>query len=183
MLSSQQLIIEIPDYVNGRSTPINAELIKTALWIWLKQIMEPSELREAFLCYETTIKKLGVETIPLGEKILNEALRPIDKVLSSSLFEMWCKKCWQFLACAKTLKDQPPEKRKDLNASTESLDSDEAIPPNMGLRNFSEYEEFSLLPHEFLVVVCNAFRRLSTIKTVYKPDFSLRKKEIITNFT
>ena len=53
VLSSQKLEIEIPNYVNGRPSSINSELIKTALWIWLKTFMEPEEMHMVLKCYDT----------------------------------------------------------------------------------------------------------------------------------
>ena len=56
VLSSSRLIMDIPDYVNGRSTAVNAELIKVSLWIWDKQFIELEEIHMAFQCYETALK-------------------------------------------------------------------------------------------------------------------------------
>ena len=52
VLSSQKLVIDIPNYVNGRPTPINAALIKTSLWLMLKHYMSPQEVHEVLVAFE-----------------------------------------------------------------------------------------------------------------------------------
>jgi hypothetical protein len=68
--------------------------------------MDPKEIHECLLAFETKIKSLNIDNMPLSEKIVDDSLRSIGKVIPKSLFIMWCKKCWQFLDCAKILGDQ-----------------------------------------------------------------------------
>ena len=106
VLSDAKLITEIPNYVNGRPTNLNVKIIKTGLWIWKKNLMEPREIHECLIAFETKIKQIKSENMPLSEKVVDDSLRSIGKVIPKSLFIMWCKKCWQFLECAKILGDQ-----------------------------------------------------------------------------
>lgn len=85
---------------------MNVSIIKTGLWIWCKNLMDPKEIHECLLAFETKIKSLNIDNMPLSEKIVDDSLRSIGKVIPKSLFIMWCKKCWQFLDCAKILGDQ-----------------------------------------------------------------------------
>ena len=71
----------------------------------------------AFLCFETAIKKNGSELLPLTEKIINDSLRPLGKVIPSGLFILWCKKCWQFLNCSKVAK-KTEEKKPAISAAS-----------------------------------------------------------------
>lgn len=100
VLSSQALILAIPNYTNARSTAINVQLIKACIWIWQKGLMEPKDIHDVLTAYETKIFTLGIETLPLVEKVIAESLRGIGKAIPSSLFIMWCKKCWAFLDSA-----------------------------------------------------------------------------------
>lgn len=69
--------------------------------------MEPKEIHEALIAYETKIFTLGIENLPLVEKVISESLRGIGKAIPSSLFIMWCKKCWPFLDSAGTPSPAP----------------------------------------------------------------------------
>ena len=52
VLSSQKLVIDIPNYVNGRPTPINAQLIKTSIWLVQKNYMQPQEIHHTLVAFE-----------------------------------------------------------------------------------------------------------------------------------
>jgi hypothetical protein len=56
VLSSSEINLDIPNYINGRSTQINSQIIMTSLWIHIKGYMELDEIHEALKCYETTLK-------------------------------------------------------------------------------------------------------------------------------
>lgn len=73
----------------------------TSLWVHYKGLMELDEIHEALKCYETTLKSIASEQLPLVEKLINRSLIPMDRIIPKSLFIMWCKKCWQFLKSAK----------------------------------------------------------------------------------
>ena len=92
VLSSQQLINDIPNYINGRSAQNNLKLIKTAIWVFVNNIMDPEEIHKTLLAFETTVKRLNSETVALSEKVVNKILRSNGKVIPSSLFKMWCKR-------------------------------------------------------------------------------------------
>lgn len=104
VLNSSEITLDIPNYINGRSTHINAQIILTSLWVHVKGLMELDEIHETLKCYETAIKMTAKEQLPLIEKLINKSLIPIDRIIPKSLFIMWCKKCWQYLQCAKMQK-------------------------------------------------------------------------------
>ena len=70
VLSSQKLILDIPNYVNGRPTPINALLIKSALWLNLKSFMQLNEIHEVLIAFEIYCREKGSKNIPLKEKVI-----------------------------------------------------------------------------------------------------------------
>ena len=106
VLSDGKLVVKIPNYISGRPTNMNVSIIKTGLWIWSKNIMEPKDIHECLIAFEIMCKQLKSDSMPLSEKIVDESLRSIGKVIPKSLFIMWCKKCWQFLDCAKIFGEQ-----------------------------------------------------------------------------
>ena len=101
VLSSQQLINDIPNYINGRSAQNNLKLIKTAIWVFVNNFMDPEEIHKTLLAFEATVKRLNSETVALSEKVVNKILRSNGKVIPSSLFKMWCKRRWHFLETSK----------------------------------------------------------------------------------
>ena len=143
--------IEIPNYVNGKPSSLNAELIKTALWLRHKGFMESEEMHNALKCYETSNLATGSEMMQLTEKVVNTSLRPLGRIVPTSLFVMWCKKCWQFLTSSKTIKmpsnedkkKQDKEKAQQKQERDNSWSSDENI-PNLGLSNYDEFRDFGL---------------------------------------
>jgi hypothetical protein len=100
VLSSSSLIIDIPNYVNGRSTAINAEMIKTSIWIYKKGLMDCNEIHRGLNSYETLAKSSGTEILNLSDKIIKDSLRTIGKIIPTPMFTMWCKKCWSFIDSA-----------------------------------------------------------------------------------
>ena len=79
VLSSQQLINDIPNYINGRSAQNNLKLIKTAIWVFVNNIMDAEEIHKTLLAFETTVKRLNSETVALSEKVVNKILRSNGK--------------------------------------------------------------------------------------------------------
>ena len=90
VLSSKKLMIDIPNYVNGRPTHINAELIKASVWLMTKSVMTNKEIHNCLLAYETKCKQLRLEELPLNIKVINASLRHMGKVIPNSLFRLWC---------------------------------------------------------------------------------------------
>lgn len=101
VLTSNGVALDIPYNINGRTTQINSQIVLTSLWIYIKQFMDLDEIHEIMKAYEQGIKEAAKEMLPLTEININTALRPIGRVMPQSLLIMWCKKCWQFLECAK----------------------------------------------------------------------------------
>lgn len=52
------------------------------------------------VAYETKCKDIGNETLPLNFDIIQSSLRPIGLAITKIIFQIWSKKCWQFLDCA-----------------------------------------------------------------------------------
>ena len=47
------------------------------------------------IAFDTKCKELDSDNmLPLNERTINDSLRPIGLAMPSSLFYMWCKKCW-----------------------------------------------------------------------------------------
>jgi hypothetical protein len=46
---------------------------------------------------------------------------------------------------------------------------------------YDEFKDFRLLPFEYLLLVCNSFRRQAHMQTVFRPNFKMRKNEIVSN--
>jgi hypothetical protein len=99
------MVHDIPNYVCGRSTPQNISIIETALWLIMKNLMQPDEIRRAMLAFETECKSLSLNFLPLSEKLVQESLVSINRTLPPSMFQMWCRKCWKWLMSA-TIKVQ-----------------------------------------------------------------------------
>ena len=101
VLSSHDLFVNVPNYVNGKSTSVNINLIKTSLAILMKGYLTFQQIHEIMIAFDTKVKELGTDNVlPLTEKTINESLRPIGLSIPQSLFHMWIKKCWNFLKCA-----------------------------------------------------------------------------------
>ena len=106
VLSSSNIIIDIPNYVNGRSTAINAEMIKTSIWIYKKGLMDCNEIHAGLNSYETQSKTQGAEILNLSDKVIKDSLRTVGKIIPTPMFTMWCKKCWPFIDSAILLSNQ-----------------------------------------------------------------------------
>ena len=106
VLSSSSIIIDIPNYVNGRSTAVNVDMIKTSIWIYKRGLMDCNELKKGLMGYEIQCKTLGIELLSLSDKCIKESLRPIGKIIPTPMFTMWCKKCWPFIDSAILLSNQ-----------------------------------------------------------------------------
>jgi hypothetical protein len=52
ILMDEKLNIEIPNYINGRPTKINALLIETAIWLILKNYMNEGEIHSTMVAFE-----------------------------------------------------------------------------------------------------------------------------------
>ena len=100
VLSDEKLVVLIPNYVNGRPTKINTKLIMAAIWLSHRNFMEMAEMHELLMSYDNTCKSLNQPKIPLQESLVQETLMTVGRALPTSMFIMWCKKCWQFLECA-----------------------------------------------------------------------------------
>ena len=100
ILSSPQLLQTIPNFVNGRQTASNVNLIKTSLVIITRGFMDFKQLHEIMVAYETKCKDISNETPPLNFDIIQSSLRPIGLAIIKIIFQIWSKKCWQFLDCA-----------------------------------------------------------------------------------
>jgi len=98
ILSSRDLFVNTPDYVNGRSTVVNIELMKTALALMTRGLLDFRSIHEILIAFDTKCKELDTDSMmPLNEKIIDDSLRPIGLSLPPSVFQMWCRKCWQYL--------------------------------------------------------------------------------------
>ena len=98
---SQQTSLDISSYVNGRSSQNNLSMIRMALWLYIKNIMDFDEIHRALLSFDAMTKRLNVENLPLSERLISEIQRTDGKVIPPSLFKMWCKRCWSYLESAK----------------------------------------------------------------------------------
>ena len=59
------------------------------------------QIHDALMAFDVKCKQLNSDSIlPLREDVLMDTLRPMGISLPSSLFIMWCKKCWRFLEYA-----------------------------------------------------------------------------------
>lgn len=202
VLSSTELCMDIPNYINGRSTQLNAQIVLTSLWVHIKGLMEMDEIHETMKCFETAIKQTAKEQLPLIERLINRSLIPMDRIIPRSLFVMWCKKCWQFLQCAKMQKypviphvqvDAKAKKKEETlspSGSQSSLNGDDLDkskdndrqPSKSHDRNgYDEFKDFRLQPFEYLLLVCNSFPRQAHMQSVFKPVFEMRKNEIVSN--
>ena len=47
--------------------------------------------------FETQLRRLSVEELPLKEEVIRNSFRNLGKVLSPPMFEMWSNKCWKLL--------------------------------------------------------------------------------------
>ena len=61
VLNGSEINLDIPNYINGRSTQVNSQIILVALWIHIKGFMELDELHEAVKCYESGVKTAAKE--------------------------------------------------------------------------------------------------------------------------
>lgn len=113
VLSSSNIIIDIPNYVNGRSTSINVEMIKTSIWIYKKGLMDCKEIHSGLYSYETQCKTMGVEILNLSDKLIKGSLRTVGKIIPTPMFTMWCKKCWSFIDSAILLSNQNNGPKQD----------------------------------------------------------------------
>ena len=118
VLSSQKLVIDIPNYVNGRPTAINAQLIKTSIWLIQKNYMQPQEIHNVLVAFEMQCKPMKTTHLPLSEKIMTASLISVGRAIPRSLFIMWCKKCWKFLECSK-IKQQGNGGKKEGQGSSQ----------------------------------------------------------------
>tara|TARA_B110000285_G_scaffold61650_1_gene70962 strand:- start:1853 stop:2110 length:258 start_codon:yes stop_codon:yes gene_type:complete len=65
------------------------------------------------IAFETKVKEMGTDkNLPLSEKIIGEALRPIGLSIPLSMLHMWCKKCWNYLDCAAIEQQKKQNKQK-----------------------------------------------------------------------
>lgn len=72
VLTSQQTALDISSYVNGRSSQNNMSMIRMALWLYIKNIMDFDEIHRALLSFDAMTKRLNVENLPLSEKLISE---------------------------------------------------------------------------------------------------------------
>jgi hypothetical protein len=61
ILMDEKMNIEIPNYINGRPTKINALLIRTAIWLVLKNYMNEGEIHNTLVAFEQQIKTLNLQ--------------------------------------------------------------------------------------------------------------------------
>jgi hypothetical protein len=61
ILMDEKLNIEIPNYINGRPTKINALLIRTSIWLTLKNYMDEGEIHATLVAFEQMIKTLHLQ--------------------------------------------------------------------------------------------------------------------------
>jgi len=62
--------------------------------------MSPSVQHATIIAFESKLKTIKLEFLPLDLDIINETLNSVNLVLSKSMFLYWCKKCWNYLECA-----------------------------------------------------------------------------------
>ena len=120
ILSDRKIFVTTPDYVNGRSTQVNIELIKTTLAVFLKGFLDFNQIHEILLAFDTKCKELDTDMLPLDENVINNSLRPIGLILPSSFFYMWCKKCAQYLNCTVYNAEMKRKRKPPAQASKES---------------------------------------------------------------
>lgn len=103
----------------------------------------------------------------------------MDRIIPRSLFIMWCKKCWQYLQCAKMQKypvvpaaqvDKAKKRDETLSPSLsqsslngedhdKSNDMDRQPSKQQDRNGYEEFKDFRLQPYEYLLLVCNSFPR------------------------
>jgi hypothetical protein len=113
ILSSHELFVSIPNYVNSKPTQVNIALIKTALAILVKGYLSLQQIHEVVMAFDIKTKQMATDCIlPLTEKVIGDTLRPIGYAIPQSLFTMWTKKCLLFLDCHKIEYQKKYSKKK-----------------------------------------------------------------------
>lgn len=95
---------------------------------------------------------------------------------------MWCKKCWPFLEAAKQNKYTAAnsEKVKDYHCGLPDCHIKpmrEYEDKEFSDYNYNDFQDFRLLPHEFLLLACNSYSRPKNLHNIFKPDFKAKKLE------
>lgn len=57
VLSDPKLNVDIPNYINGRPTNLNSSLVLTTVWLTQKNFMQPSEVHQCLIAFESMIIK------------------------------------------------------------------------------------------------------------------------------
>jgi hypothetical protein len=79
----------------------------------MKGYLNYQQIHEIMIAFETKVKEMGTDkNLPLSEKIIGEALRPIGLSIPLSMLHMWCKKCWNYLDCAAIEQQKKQNKQK-----------------------------------------------------------------------
>ena len=61
ILMDEKLNIEIPNYINGRPTRVNALLIQTSIWLIQKNYMSEGDIHNSLIAFEQMIKTLRLQ--------------------------------------------------------------------------------------------------------------------------
>ena len=139
--------------------------------------MDCNELKKGLMGYEIQCKTLGIELLSLSDKCIKESLRPIGKIIPTPMFTMWCKKCWPFIDSAILLSNQNngPKQENTQNMHKSTLTN---FNKQDDIKHYEEYACLSLLPHEYLSLICNARDRQEVIKACDRPTIKHAKKKI-----
>jgi hypothetical protein len=169
ILMDEKLNIEIPNYINGRPTRVNALLIQTSIWLIQKNYMSEGDIHSSLIVFEQMIKTLNLQQqqLPLSEKVIKQALMPLNRAMPQSMLIMWCKKCWRYLECS--------EIKMKSGGNTKKKRPDDAC---IHCHTFEEFSDFFIFPHEFLCLLCNANDRMNLHDNIDRPNMKLRKTEI-----
>ena len=166
---------------------MNIELIKTTLAIFLKGLLDFSQIHEILLAFDTKCKELDTDMLPLDENVINNSLRSIGLILPTSFFYMWCKKCAHYLHCTvynaemkKKKKTQCKESRLEAASGSKAV-SRAAVTNSTGHAHnvsglcSSEFKDFAVYPFEYLSLVCNAKHRVVVLNNAFRPKLSIEK--------
>jgi hypothetical protein len=92
----------------------------------------------------------------------------VGKTVSTSMFIMWCKKCWKYLDYAYIKCESKSAMKKKHSFKGSKSPEQEAI---------DEFAEFYIFAHEFLCLAANSISRSNIVESIFQPNFELRKIE------
>ena len=111
VLSDPRLNIDIPNYINGRPTNLNSSLILATVWLTQKNFMEPQDIHQCLMAFESTANCQKTQHLPYNKKVLAKTLMSVNKIISNSMLIMWIKKCWKYMDFAQIISNSKSKKK------------------------------------------------------------------------